>query len=514
MALKYWGKTISDYSAMRGPCPEGFHVPLSSEWDSILSVYSALWTSSNVITDLKISMPNDFISSSDGGRWISGESRYHCSNYWKNLVCTKGRARTSISWEPCFWIIIRAFKDVPAIPDSSWDTIYDWSSIASGAGIFWNQTMWLISISSDWNNWFTIQDKNLWATNIWDAWYYYQWWNCNGFTMGWVSQTSSTQVDASWYWPWNYYSSYTFVTNSNWDSSNNRNLRWWVTWIQQKPVDIVERYYWGKLVDDYSAMRWPCPEGFHVPSRNEWENVTWILFTTFGLPSGDSTTVNIYLKMPNAGSRSWSTISFRNTAGYYWTCSSSSSFVYRVRSFKSWQPSSSTAIQGLRIKATAVSIRWFKDVPVIPDNTWTVLYNWSSIAAWAWIFHSASLWLISISWDWQTWITMSDKNLWATTVRNNWDTLTAANSWWHFQWWNNYMFPFDWTVETSSTQIDTSAYWPGNYYSSNVFIYGNSDNDWSSPSNSNLRWWVTWVQQKPIKVTEVYYNTTKIRPLI
>ena len=247
MALKYWGKTISDYSAMRGPCPEGFHVPLSSEWDSILSVYSALWTSSNVITDLKISMPNDFMSSSDGGRWISGESRYHCSNYWKNLVCTKGMARTSISWEPCFWIIIRAFKDVPAIPDSSWDTIYDWSSIASGAGIFWNQTMWLISISSDWNNWFTIQDKNLWATNIWDAWYYYQWWNCNGFTMGWVSQTSSTQVDASWYWPWNYYSSYTFVTNSNWDSSNNRNLRWWVTWIQQKPVDIVERYYWGKL---------------------------------------------------------------------------------------------------------------------------------------------------------------------------------------------------------------------------------------------------------------------------
>lgn len=86
------------------------------------------------------------------------------------------------------------------------------------------------------------------------------------------------------------------------------------------------------------------------------------------------------------------------------------------------------------------------------------------------------------------WITILDRNLWAT---NTWAGVTDdINSYWYyFQWWNNYGFSSDpnVTIVTGNTQVDTSEYWPENPYSSNVFIrwYG----DWSSVRNNNLRWW-------------------------
>ena len=64
----------------------------------------------------------------------------------------------------------------------------------------------------------------------------YQRWNNYWFPSTWtISNTSSTQVDASTYWPWNYYSSGTFITwNQDWSSVQNDDLRWWTTWITKK----------------------------------------------------------------------------------------------------------------------------------------------------------------------------------------------------------------------------------------------------------------------------------------
>ena len=58
----------------------------------------------------------------------------------------------------------------------------------------------------------------------------YQWGNNYWFpSTGTISNTSSTQVDASTYWPWNYYSSSTFIYGSfNWSSAQNDDL-WWDT---------------------------------------------------------------------------------------------------------------------------------------------------------------------------------------------------------------------------------------------------------------------------------------------
>lgn len=111
----------------------------------------------------------------------------------------------------------------------------------------------------------------------------------------------------------------------------------------------------------------------------------------------------------------------------------------------------------------------------------------------AWIYHNPSLWLISLSSDWSTWITIADKNLWATQVYNDGDALSEANCGKYYQWWNNYGFPFTWPTSTSSTLVDTSWYGPWNYYSSSTFITVGSRTpyDWSSPQNDNLWWDVT-----------------------
>jgi hypothetical protein len=108
----------------------------------------------------------------------------------------------------------------------------------------------------------------------------------------------------------------------------------------------------------------------------------------------------------------------------------------------------------------------------------------------AWIYHNSDLWLISLSSDWTNWITIADKNLWATTVYNSWDTLSEANCGKYYQRWNNYWFSWSWTVTNTVSQINTSSYWPSNYYSSSTYRSSPDRNDRSNPSNDDL-WWDT-----------------------
>jgi len=119
--------------------------------------------------------------------------------------------------------------------------------------------------------------------------------------------------------------------------------------------------------------------------------------------------------------------------------------------------------------------------------------EWVSPITTPWIYHNSDLWLISLSSDWTNWVTIADKNLWATQVRNDGDTLSEANCGKYYQWWNNYGFPYTWSVTTSSTRVNADTYWPWNYYSSSTFITRSSypvrRDSWD---NANLWWWVTW----------------------
>lgn len=251
--------------------------------------------------------------------------------------------------------------------------------------------------------------------------------------------------------------------------------------LVQKEIKRVMIY--KEPYTDYSAMQGPCPEGFHVPSKDEW---TWVYNIGIALWARDSSSwarVRINLHMPFVWRRNYSDGSYvgNGTYGTYWSSTYESwwtSYAFEIRS-STITPSTYPQIW------YAHSIRPFKDRPIKPNWNWDTIFQWS----WnSWIYHNSTLWLISMSSDWTTWITISDKNLWATTVYNSWDTLSNANCWNLYQWGNNYWFPRTWTISTSSTQVNTSWYWPGNYYNSSTFV---KLYNWTS-ANLNLRWWVTW----------------------
>lgn len=258
-------------------------------------------------------------------------------------------------------------------------------------------------------------------------------------------------------------------------------------------------YIWQPVV--VSDMQWPCPDGFHVPLSTERAGLRNIMNS---LTFQESYWVpwRIYLKMPYTWYRDVNgSIYYQNSEWYYWACNWYQSSRTYFLSFSNYDSASTWASGN---NSNSHTIRPFKDSFVVPTSSWTVL-NWTLWGAW--IFRNQADWLISITSDGTTWYTIADKNLWATTVYNDWDTLSEANCWKYYQKWNNYWFPWDWTIsKTSSTQVDVSTYWPWNYYSSDTYI---TTNPWYSSYNGNIRWWVSqWTFTKTQKVQNIYIGDT------
>lgn len=232
------------------------------------------------------------------------------------------------------------------------------------------------------------------------------------------------------------------------------------------------------------ATQWPCPSGFHVPLRSEWITLKDI-FTWLWLSLGGDFIA--YFKLPPAWRRASTSgdVAQQNSQCRYWGSEKS----ILNNNYATWLNINWNTISAgsSPYRAYGCSIRAFSNTSVIPDSNWSVLHQWTWTA---WIYHNSSLWLISASSDWTTWVTIADKNLWATEVYNYLDNLSENNCGWYFQWWNNYMFPFSWSVTTSSTKVDTTNYWPNNYYNSSTFITASSSPyNWSSVLNQNLWWW-------------------------
>lgn len=224
--------------------------------------------------------------------------------------------------------------------------------------IYHNVTLWLISLSSDWENWITIADKNLWATST-DVtsqnsfWKYYQRWN-NYWYYYWSTVSLGSTIDASSYWPDNYYSSSNFVKNYLWDSSNNWNLRWWVT-------------------DTNTARRWPCDTGFHVPSRQDYISLINLMSSLWLTVTNETAFITyLFFARPwywNYGNGSWNPI--------FWTDNYTRISDY----YSDWAAYSLRYASNISNYNTAMyewywlTIRPFKNEAVQPDETWTVLYQ-------------------------------------------------------------------------------------------------------------------------------------------
>lgn len=140
------------------------------------------------------------------------------------------------------------------------------------------------------------------------------------------------------------------------------------------------------------------------------------------------------------------------------------------------------------------NIKWY----INWNDRWVIYHEpprWETIYTheyWT-IMHNAELWQIKISADTFDDIIIADKNLWATTVFNYWDTISAANLGNVYQWWNNHAFPYGASSPTVSTsQVDMSSYTTPSTYSSSTFINVSTSNtlwtSWSATQWINLRW--------------------------
>jgi hypothetical protein len=225
----------------------------------------------------------------------------------------------------------------------------------------------------DWN-WcgYIIADKNVWATKVfnWDNndtatyWYYYQWWNNHWFETTWtLTDIWTTQVNTTWNWPENPYSSWTFIKwFSDWSLPANDNLWWWAG------DTLTSNWTWTNI-----DRRWPCDYWYHVPSTLEWDwlikawisskwqSFTWWLGISFFF-TWDASFPNFQndLKLPPAGARNHSDASLYGqggASGLYWSSSPMiSTFSYSMNFY--W---SNVYPQNSINRAHGFSIRCFKN---------------------------------------------------------------------------------------------------------------------------------------------------------
>ena len=165
---------------------------------------------------------------------------------------------------------------------------------------------------------FTIMACNLWASVVGtgpDSYgNYYQWGNNYGFSSepSATLTTSTTQVDATGYGPTKPYSSWTFITQANRDSSDNRNLR-------GGEGDTTTSNGAGT----HGERRWPCPEGYHVPSTLEWKQLYDLGVSLWYRSSSNGAGLRDRLFLPLAGYRdsSIASVDCRDYCSYSWSSS-------------------------------------------------------------------------------------------------------------------------------------------------------------------------------------------------
>ena len=249
---------------------------------------------------------------------------------------------------------------------------------------------------------------------------------------------------------------------------------------------------------DMKDIQWPCSAWWHLPLEME---ISWLINLWISIGAWSATGAVDFatkLHIPFAWNRDSDTsnAAYQWTRGLYWGCWAWGTDLKRGNWF--WMISSSWTLDlsnGYRSEWR--TIRPFKNTYAKPTESWTVI-EWTLWSAW--IFWDTVWWMITIT-DGSMGYTIADKNLWATTVWNSWDTLSVANCWKYYQRWNNYWFAFSVSVTKSSSRVDASTYWPWNYYSSSTFLWVWYP-DWSSVQNNNLWGGDTWV--RPVEITNAY----------
>ena len=177
------------------------------------------------------------------------------------------------------WVVKAEYSQVINITWTNWDIIQSFEQKWEDLEVYFLDDAWKV-------NHYTMMDRNMWATeiynwdfstwwiNTWSFWYHYQWGNnywfapciatwesCDTFPNG--ETTTNTRVPKSvWmlYVPSNYANNKWNRHDPRMESSvenyqNNDNLWWW-SW------DAGYNHLTWNIID----RRWPCPNWYYVPS--------------------------------------------------------------------------------------------------------------------------------------------------------------------------------------------------------------------------------------------------------
>ena len=230
------------------------------------------------------------------------------------------------------------------------------------------------------------------------------------------------------------------------------------------PTRIISTQRQLPCVPDVRRLKWPCPNGFHIPriieDLNQLMDNIMNGFTNKVTPMSKWKEV---LLIPYSWHEWHQWFSQVWTTWYRWSATPRTDDPWRSNCV-SFNDNSRSHSRPWR--TAAMPIRPFKDEPVEPDNTWQVLHDWGNGG----IYRNPTLWLITAKVTNKYWsyliITLADKNLWATTA---------------------------WTDASQSLTTDVTWYsWKKPYSSDKFIANGSWMYDWSSPSNDDLWWALSW----------------------
>lgn len=212
--------------------------------------------------------------------------------------------------------------------------VYIWTEWVNIPWIYHSSDLWLISISSDWEDWTTISDKNVWATAAW---------------------TTSANY-------WNYYS---------WWATEDRNWKSASSYTMQEDWSL-----WNQTI----ATSW-----FHIPTQAERTNIITMLSNLTWISSLNYNHAMQYFLLPRAWQMldSSTSVSYAETNWwwYYWTSTkSSTTAAYLVRTTSSALNATWSWINFPRW----FTVRLFKDYWQMPTSDWTALaqlYKYNQLCA-------------------------------------------------------------------------------------------------------------------------------------
>lgn len=202
--------------------------------------------------------------------WTSYQTHYYMWSYWYVWCRQKNNNlyfyASSWSATTISWVTTDKWHNIVVTKNwSSWVIYIDWVQKATMTANVWIDTS---------GTWFDI-----WW---WQRWHIYLWWWMSNFI---IENKARTQEEIT-----------SYFNSTKWD--------------------------YGYFVPDYLHWdtQWPCPDGFHVPTSNEWQAVydAWVALWQWS--SRNWNWIRIKLKMPFAGLReaSSSNVGYQGSSAYYW----------------------------------------------------------------------------------------------------------------------------------------------------------------------------------------------------